>query len=340
MGKEFNGSERHSSPPFREGSSASRRIKYVRFNADKLPKAPYELIKSPLGMVKLVKDGFDVAGKINKFLKENDFDAIHVHFPFASNILLTINRDLREKVIYTAHTNEYRLGLSKSLNPPLAVRFFSPDLYLMKRARKNIVLNRRIQQVLFGKGINDERLEVVPNDINSKEFILDNKDISKEKCGLNGTIVMLAGRVTPIKGMECLIKAAEILRNKEITYLIAGSTTLDKKYAQRLIEYTNRKGIKAVFTGFVSHEYLKDLYSACDIFVLPSFEEGFGIVLTEALASGKPLIGSNVGGIPMQVRDSWNGFLIEPGNERQLANKIEYLVENEKERKCMGKTLN
>ena len=97
------------------------------------------------------------------------------------------------------------------------------------------------------------------------------------------------------------------------------------------------KNLNVRFTGFIPYEDLKALYSACDIFVLPSFEEGFGIVLTEALASGKPLIGTKVGGIPMQRRDGWNGFLVEPGNEKQLAEKIKYLMDHPEEREIMGR---
>jgi glycosyltransferase involved in cell wall biosynthesis len=54
------------------------------------------------------------------------------------------------------------------------------------------------------------------------------------------------------------------------------------------------------------------------------------------LASGKPLIGSKVGGVLMQIRDGWNGFLVEPGDEKLLADKIRYLIENEEERVRMG----
>jgi glycosyltransferase involved in cell wall biosynthesis len=62
-----------------------------------------------------------------------------------------------------------------------------------------------------------------------------------------------------------------------------------------VIDYAKSKGVNAKFTGFVPYEDLKALYSACDVFVLPSFEEGQGILLLEAMASGKPLIGSKVG---------------------------------------------
>jgi len=107
----------------------------------------------------------------------------------------------------------------------------------------------------------------------------------------------------------------------------------------RLINYVKKNNLEKniKFTGFIPYDDLRALYSACDIFVLPSFEEGDPIALKEALASGKPLIGSRVGGIPIQIRDSWNGFLVEPGNEKQLAEKIKYLIENEEERERMGK---
>ncbi|MDW8034349.1 MAG: glycosyltransferase [Nitrososphaerota archaeon] len=97
------------------------------------------------------------------------------------------------------------------------------------------------------------------------------------------------------------------------------------------MEYVEEKKVNAKFTSFVPYEDLKALYLACDIFVLLSLEEGFGVVLTGALASGKPLIGSSVGGIFMQIRSGWNGFLVEPANEKQLADKIKYLMDNEKE---------
>jgi glycosyltransferase involved in cell wall biosynthesis len=133
------------------------------------------------------------------------------------------------------------------------------------------------------------------------------------------------------------MKAAELLNRRDALFLVVGNLNLDREYARKVVEYAKCKGINAKFTGFVPYEDLKALYSACDIFVLPSFEEGQPLVLLEAMASGKPLIGSNVGGIPMQIRDGWNGFLTRPGDIRGLAEKIRCLIEDEEERRRMGK---
>ena len=314
-------------------------IKYVRISADRLPAAPYKLIKSPVGLSKLILDGFNVAKKINKNLKREDFDVVHVHFPFASSILVSVNRKLREKIVYTAHIGEEKKRFALDSSSPLLLKFLSPDLYLMKRVRKSVVLNEPLKDKLVENGIKEEKLKVIPNGVNVNDFNLSKEEVErvKEKYGLDGVTVMFAGTVTPRKGVEYLVRAAEILKGEEALFLIVGNTNLDREYAEKVMEYAKESGAKAKFTGFVPYDDLKALYSACDIFVLPSFGEGDPIALKEALASGKPLTGTNVGGIRSQIKNGWNGFLVETANEKQLAEKIKYLVDTEEERIIMGK---
>ena len=318
-------------------------IRYVRISADKLPAAPYRLIKSARGLVKLARDSLDVARKINKFLKKEHFDVIHVHFPFAACILVTLNRCVRERMVYTAHTAEHRLGLSTSLRPPTIVRLFSPDIYLMKRVKKVVVLNEGLKVKLIKRGIEEEKLEAIPNGVNVGDFEVSADEVSraKEEYGIAGKVsVLFAGNVVPLKGVHHLVKAAEIILrdHKDVVFLIAGSLEIDEEFSKFIVDYVNTRGLNnnIKVLGFVPHRQLRILYAACDIFVLPSLEEGQSIALLEAMASKKPLIGSRVGGIPVQIRDGWNGFLVEPGNEEQLAEKILYLVENEEERERMG----
>jgi glycosyltransferase involved in cell wall biosynthesis len=314
-------------------------IRYVRIRADRLPAAPYRLVKSLRGLVRLARDALDVARKVNNFLEKEDFDVVHVHFPFASSILVSLNKELREKMVYTAHVGEEgkRFGLDPSA--PLVLKLFSPDLYLMKRVRKSVVLNEPLKEKLVKKGVPEEKLEVIPNGVNAEDFNVSEEEVERvrRKYGLEGVVVMFAGTITPRKGVLELMKAAEFLNRRDVLFLVVGNLNLDKEYAWKVVEYAKCKGVNTKFTGFVPYEDLKALYSACDIFVLPSFEEGQPLVLLEAMASGKPLIGSKVGGIPMQIKHGWNGFLVEPGNAKQLAESIHYLVENESERAKMGR---
>jgi glycosyltransferase involved in cell wall biosynthesis len=85
------------------------------------------------------------------------------------------------------------------------------------------------------------------------------------------------------------------------------------------------------------YDDLKALYRVSDIFVYPLLGYGgVAISLLEAMAAGLPLIATNIGGLPTQVRDGWNGFLVEPANEKQLAEKIKYLIDHPEERIKMG----
>lgn len=319
------------------------RIKFIRFDLSicsniSNKEVVYDQIRKPMGVLRFIFDRFVFALESNRYIKQNDFDVIHVHLPFASNILINLNRELKDKMVYTAHVGEEgkRFGFDSA---PMALKIFSPDLYLMERVRKSVVLNELLKRKLIEKGIPEEKLEVIPNGVSVEDFEVSKEEVERvrKKYGLKGIVVMFAGTVTPRKGVFELIRAAEILNNKDVLFLIVGNLNLHRDYAQKVMEYARIKGINAKFTGFVPYEDLKALYSACDVFVLSSFEEGDPIALKEAMASGKPLIGSNVGGIPMQIKDGWNGFLVEPGNEKQLAEKIGYLIENEEERAIMGK---
>jgi len=75
---------------------------------------------------------------------------------------------------------------------------------------------------------------------------------------------------------------------------------------------------------------------SCRVLVLPSLSEGLPRVLIEAMACGKPVIGTNVGGIPSLIRDGVNGFLVPPNSPEALAEKIIYLLLREGEAARMG----
>jgi len=326
-------------------------VKFIRFDIGicsniSNKELPHDAIRNPLKSSKFILDRYVFALKANKYLKENDFDVIHIHLPFASNILINLDKELRNRMVYTAHVGEERKRFALDSSAPFLLRIFSPDLYLMKRFKKTVILNEPLRDKLISKGIDRSKIEVIPNGIEVKDFNTSKREINKikEKYGLTEKIiVMFAGSITPRKGVHHLVRAAEkILKNnkyKDVIFLLVGEMTPDKEFAMKVVDYvrTNSLEKNIKFTGFIPYEDLKALYSACDIFVLPSFEEGDPIALKEALASGKPLVGTNVGGIPMQIIDGWNGFLVEPGNENRLAEKIKYLIDDKEERERMGK---
>jgi len=183
-------------------------------------------------------------------------------------------------------------------------------------------------------------------DIDSFNPDIEVEDI-KKKYELEGKItVLFVGRLAKIKGVEYLLKALDLMVNEfgynNMLFVLVGSPefhAVDKSITiEEMLGFVRRYRLEKniIFTGSLPMEEVRMLYVAADIFVLPSLGEGDPLVVPEAMASGKPIIGTKVGGIPQKIRDKWNGFLIDPADERQLANKIKYLIDNPKERQRMG----
>jgi glycosyltransferase involved in cell wall biosynthesis len=154
---------------------------------------------------------------------------------------------------------------------------------------------------------------------------------------------LFASEIVPRKGVEYLVRAADIIVNqlnyKDILFLLKGKA-YEKEYLEgigKLIEdYKLEENVKMIL-GYIPLEDVKRLYVASGIYVLPSLEEPCPTSLLEPLACGKPLVGTNVGGIVTMIKEGWNGFLVEPANEKQLAEKIKYLIDHPEEWEEMGK---
>jgi phosphatidyl-myo-inositol dimannoside synthase len=108
---------------------------------------------------------------------------------------------------------------------------------------------------------------------------------------------------------------------------------------ERLKNVAAELGISSqvTFWGPLSDEDLAAAYESCDVFVMPSKKEGFGIVFLEAMRRGKPCIGGNHGGTPDVIEHGRSGFLVSYGDAATLANQIRMLVEDIKKRQSMGK---
>jgi glycosyltransferase involved in cell wall biosynthesis len=147
-------------------------------------------------------------------------------------------------------------------------------------------------------------------------------------------IVGTTGRLTQIKGHIHLLEAAVKVRllRPDIYFVFLG----DGELREALAKYAAGSGIagNVMFAGWRSD--VAAVLSAFDVFVFPSLNEGMGKAIIEAMAMGKPVIASDVGGIPDLVTHGCNGLLVPPGDSGALANAILDLYENADKRKEMG----
>ena len=90
--------------------------------------------------------------------------------------------------------------------------------------------------------------------------------------------------------------------------------------------------------GIIDYSRLPELYNSVDIVIFPSIDqEAFGLVNTEAMACGLPVVATDVGGVPEVIVNNETGLLVEPSNAKALTNALEYLIDNEPIRKKMGR---
>jgi len=134
--------------------------------------------------------------------------------------------------------------------------------------------------------------------------------------------IVYVGRLEKVKNVETLIKAFSKIQNKNIQLTIVGDGR-ERENLKNLVKENNSSD-KVNFIGF-SNEPSRYLSSA-DLFVLPSYSEGFGIAAVEAMFLKIPVLATNVGGIPEFITDNENGWLFNPNDETELKNKLENIL--------------
>jgi len=149
-----------------------------------------------------------------------------------------------------------------------------------------------------------------------------------------GLVVGTVGWLLPIKGPMYLLGAmCEVWKKYPNTILVyVGKGDLEGELRQE----ASRMGAseKVRFLGW--RDDIHEILPVLDIFVLPSLNEGMGRVLVEAMAAGRPLVASNVGGIPDLIYQGENGFLVPPADPKALARELFFLISNPGKRREMG----
>ncbi len=175
---------------------------------------------------------------------------------------------------------------------------------------------------------------VIPNAVDERIFTPElSGERIREKYGIEGNMVLYVGRLVFHKGIEYLIESAKYV---DATYIIVGSG--DKE--AELKRFAARRGVrkKVIFAGRVDGRELPEYYAATDVFVLPSVSrlEAFGIVALEAMASGKPVIVSDIPGVNEVIEEGVQGIRAKPMDSKDIAEKINVLLRDEGIRKRMG----
>ena len=156
--------------------------------------------------------------------------------------------------------------------------------------------------------------------------------------------LLFVGRIIHEKGIEQLIEAMTIVKRliPKVKLIIAGSpfynVVTTNAFSNRLKKKASSLDDTIIFADYVDHEKTPYLYAAADITVFPSlWDEPFGKVITESMASGTPVIGSKRGAIPELIEHNQTGILVDdPQNVNDLASHIVELLQNKEKRTAIG----
>ena len=243
-----------------------------------------------------------------------DFDIIHAHYAAPQGFLgLLLKYTKRRPLVITVHGSDITV-LSKS-------SVFRPILrFVLKNADRVIAVSAFLKREVEKLGVSEGKVEVIYGGVTiSKEG---------EAFDMPGKVIAFVGSLVPQKGVDTLIESVKGIKIKDTNLAIVGGGP-------------ERKGLEALAAGMGNIQFLgrreglKDILTKSDVLVLPSREEGFGLVLLEAMALGTPVVATNVGGIPEIVEDRVSGILVEKDNPEQLASAISKVLEDEELRKAI-----
>lgn len=273
--------------------------------------------------------GFMTVFKLYKFIKKQKIDIVHTHL-FVSYIwggvaaklagakLINSVQDIRD--ISVGKVYKYLQFLEK-----LYARF----------TNRVIVYNQTTKEIMANRGINSRKIEIISGGVDVFKLASyrksDLRSIREKYHLYDSQIVGISGGLKPVKNHKLFLKAAtEVLKIiPDVKFVITG----DGSEKEKLKILSLKLGLhdKIVFTGFVD-----DLYSVMatfDIFVLTSFSEGQPVIILEAMALGKPVIATAVGGVPELIKNGETGILVPSDDVRSLSASIIDLLQNEYKRK-------
>lgn len=270
--------------------------------------------------------------KLYNHLRQQKIDLIHTHNPAALLYGGAAAMLSGIPLVHTEHSNVH------SDRPPL----MRAERFMLKRAQAIICDTIEVQEEIYTQHyIQDKRVQVIFNGVDIdrfKPFLPHTAAVLEMRASLGLTptdfVVGTVGRLTPIKNHQSLIDALAVSIKKypDMKLLFVG----DGELRQELEEYGQRLGLTEaiIFTG--ERHDIPAILPVMDVFILTSLYEGMSIALLEAMATGRPVIASQVGGNPEVVYHGKTGYLVPTKNIKAIVNNLEDLKENPLLRRTMG----
>ncbi len=261
------------------------------------------------------------------------FDLIHAHVAlpdgFAGALLAT---DLKVPLVVTIHGQDAYVTIDRSKACRTAVE------RVFRSADEIIAVSRKLKQTLFHKlgGQFQHKMRVIGNGVSLDKVALGDQLERPTSVQGGQTRLLTVGYCIERKGhAQVLLAIAELVkRGRTVRYIVVG----DGPERERLERLTQRLGLEGSvrFVGLMSHRNVMAQMSECDVFVLPSWNEAFGVAYVEAMAHGKPVIGCRGEGIEDFIEHGKTGMLVKPRDVDSLVEALDFVLSHPEEARAMG----
>lgn len=270
--------------------------------------------------------------QLNKLLNNERFDLIHCHAPLAAVVSRVAAHKQKIKVMYTVHGFHFYDGA------PLKnwIMFYPVEKFLAIWTDVLITINREDYERAKRK-FKIKRIEYIPGvGIETAKFYkkidLDKKNKIKMGVDIADFVIVSIGELNTNKNHEVVLRAIAKMKNEKIKYFICGTGNL-KKYLSHLVYELDLQN-QVYLLGYRNN--ISDILQLSDCFVHSSLREGLPVSVMEAMASGLPVIASDIRGCRDLIKDGAGGYLFDPLNAEELAEKIKIMISSESIRKKMG----
>ena len=286
---------------------------------DRFHDLPFE--RSPIR-----KNNLQVYKDLKNIIDTEQYEIIHFHTPMGGAIGRLAARSARKKgtkVIYTAHGFHFFKGA------PLVnwLAYYPAERWLAKYTDVLITINTEDYEI--AKKFKVNRIEYVPGvgiDTDKFKNIEVNRTEKRESLGVSEDDFMIisVGELNKNKNHQVIIRAIAKLRNEKIKYVLCGQGPLETELRELAKELDVENQVK--FLGF--RKDVPDLMKVADLFAFPSYREGLSLSLMEAMASGLPVVCSEIRGNTDLIEDGKGGYLVEPSDVEGFAKYIKELIED------------
>jgi glycosyltransferase involved in cell wall biosynthesis len=246
-------------------------------------------------------------------------DLIHAHWWFPSGLIGTwVSRMSRRPLVTTLHGTDVRLARSVATSRPLFRHVLRHSAAI---TTVSTWLSREVKRL-----VPSSNPEVLPMPAATDTFV---PGQGREKARL-----LFVGRLTPQKGVDHLLRALAEMRQIAVLDIVGEGSSRDELRA--LARDLSLDG-QVTWHGQLSQEQLARLYGAATAVVVPSTDEGLGLVAVEALLCETPVVGFRSGGLTDVIRDNSTGILVDPGDFSALARALDAVIADPARASTLGK---